>query len=379
MLSGPTGRRRSRRSTEWAAPFRVLRPMACRPSFALPVALAVLVSLPCGAAEALPGAAIPVGIVRQFDALATAVPPADPSEDAIAGEVPSDLTVERKLAVELEFPDEVSGHMFTGTWRGERAVFTRSGPHLDISLLRQGQVTVISFTAPPLDAEEGERRAELSSVRPTPSRSRRSVPPGHFEDPAAYSLHFHFFRHDDLLLKPSRELHARFVAWWLADMAGAVLPVEPMRATYLERVPWVTDMAYGHPGSLEAFAHVLGLLGEHYRFDIDKTYKRKFILLTASRPGPGIGGLAFQGGNEAIARVNGRDRIVAHEIGHLLGATHALAERPRWWGCESNMVAAADAGRGDCMYYTAANERAIRSYMRHGPALPETDAIVVDD
>jgi len=81
----------------------------------------------------------------------------------------------------------------------------------------------------------------------------------------------------------------------------------------------------------------------------------------------GDAGVAFEGGNEAIASISGRMRIIAHEIGHMLGATHLAAESRGWWGCETNMFAVASKQRRDCLEYTAANQRAIRSYMRHGP------------
>lgn len=304
-------------------------------------------------------------MVERFDAAVAALsteaaqPDAGPVRTKRSG---ADFSVERRLNIRLDFPGDVQGAMYGGLLHGEAAVFTRVGDYLDATVLRDGETEVTSFDG----AGSGPFPAALAKD-PGLGRARRSVPPGHFEDPAAYNLYFHFMVHDDLSSHTTRDLHARYVAWWLADMSARVLPVEPLRASYAESVPWLTSMAYGGTDSLDAFERTLKALDDHYEFEMDRTYKHKFVLLTASSPMPGIAGVAFQGGNEAIASIAGRSRIVAHEIGHMLGATHANAETRGWWGCESNMVATAAVGRKDCQEYSAANERAMRSYMRHGP------------
>lgn len=275
------------------------------------------------------------------------------------------FVVERRLNITLEFPGDVQGTMYGGFHQGEAAVFTRSGDHLDVTVMRNGDTEVTSFDAP----IDGKVPADSSSptTAPRSGRMARSVGPGHFEDPAAYGLHFHFLKHDDLAHRTAQDLHARYVAWWLADMATHVLPVEPLRASYAERAPWLTSMEYGDAGSLDLFERTLKALDTFYRFNVTQTYKHKFVLLTARLPMPGMTGVAYEGGNEAIASVAGRARIVAHEIGHMLGATHVQAETRGWWGCETNMLSIGSDWRNDCLEYTAANQRAIRSYLRHGP------------
>jgi Metallo-peptidase family M12B Reprolysin-like len=307
-------------------------------------------------------------MVERFDAaVARMSPTTGPSvADAVRlKRSAADFLVERRLNIKVDFPGDVEGTMYGGLLHGEAAVFTRSGDHLDVTVMRNGETQVTSFDAP----MGGEVPADTVPFVAAPASRRmpRSVDPGHVENPAAYVLHFHFLKHDDLIDRDAQELHARYVAWWLADMATNVLPVEPLRASYTDRAPWLTSMEYGDADSLDRFEGTLKALNAYYRFDVTRTYKHKFVLLTAGLPMPGTTGVAFEGGNEAIASVAGRARIVAHEIGHMLGATHAEAETRSWWGCETNMLPNTSGWRGDCLEYTAANQRAIRSYMRHGP------------
>lgn len=308
------------------------------------------------------------GAVARFDAAVARLSSAGGPLSPAPGRAPrsaADFVVERRLDIALDFPGDVHGTMYGGFLQGEAAVFTRAGDHLDVTRLRNGDTVVNSFDAPP--DSRAAATAALPAAGQGSTRARRSVPPGHFEDPAAYPLHFYFLKHDDLGEHSIRELHARYVAWWMADMATHVLPVDPFRVSYAERVPWLTSLTYGDKHSLDIFERTLKALDGQYAFAMDQTYKHKFVLLTAGRPMPGTSGVAFEGGNEAIASIAGRARIVAHEIGHMLGATHLNAETRGWWGCETNMLSISSSVRSDCLEYSAANQRAMRSYMRHGP------------
>jgi len=306
-------------------------------------------------------------MVERFDeAVARLAPVAGPSSAGVPRVTRSaaDFSVERRLNIRLDFPGAVQGAMYEGLLNGETAVFTRADDYLDATVMRNGEPEVVSFNAQTDGAPSSGESARLEGSR---SRPPRSVGPGHFEDPGAYFLHLTFVKHDDLADRSARELHGLYVAWWLADMARRVLPVEPLHASYMELTPLLTSVAYGDARALHTFEGTLKALQYSLGTHVDRTYKHKFVLLTANPPMPGTAGVAFEGGNEAIASVSGRTRIVAHEIGHMLGATHENAETRGWWGCETNMLAGSLRWRNDCLEYSEANRRAMRSYMRHGP------------
>jgi len=338
--------------------------MTFRPRF---ISLSLSLALALDAAAASATDADP-GMVARFDAEVARLASADDGPTRASDRTKrsgADFSVKRRLNIDVSFPDDIRGSMYDGLLHGESAVFTRAGDFLDATVMRDGDTEVISFDA----SAEQLAAVEHAPVKEAPesARIRRSVAPGHFEDPAAYTLQFTFLKHDDLADRNARDLHARFAAWWLADMAVNVLPAEKISASYMAQMPWVTSMAYGGMDSLSLLERTLQVMAPRYALAVDRSYKIKYVLLTAGRPMPGTAGVAYEGGNEAIASVTGRSRIVAHEIGHMLGATHGAGETRGWWGCETNMLAISSHARNDCLEYSAANRRAIRSYMRHGP------------
>jgi len=338
--------------------------MVFRPRF---TSLSLSLAFALGAATASAADADP-GMVARFDAEVARLASADDGPTLASTRTKrsgADFSVRRRLNIDVSFPGDIRGAMYGGLLHGESAVFTRAGDFLDATVMRDGDTEVISFDA----SAEQKAAIKHAPVKETPesTRTRRSVAPGHFEDPAAYSLQFNFLKHDDLADHNARDLHARFAAWWLADMAVNVLPAEKIRASYMAQMPWVTSIAYGGIDSLTLLERTLNVMAPRYSLAVNQSYKIKYVLLTAGRPMPGTSGVAFEGGNEAIASVAGRSRIVAHEIGHMLGATHGAGETRGWWGCETNMLAVSSPTRNDCLEYSAANQRAIRSYMRHGP------------
>lgn len=289
------------------------------------------------------------------------------------------IVVERRLAVDLRMPDDAAATMYAGTLHGERAVFTRAARRLDVSLPDTGGVRFVGFAAgrqtavrQDFPAAAGDAGEPVAVAPPLPA-----LTPRHIEDPLAYHPTFHIFVHDDLRFEDIHSIHARFVAWWIEDLLE-LLPAEPVVSLYYYgKVPWVSDLDYQRDGVLDDFSRALRLhAASNSALPYGHTYKHKFLLLTAKPAIKGASGLAFEGQSEATASITGRNTVVAHEFGHTLGASHRHAQTRRmgptlvhawlWGWCDTNMHAVAPSDLS-CLLYAEDNQRAIRSYLRHGP------------
>jgi len=180
-------------------------------------------------------------------------------------------------------------------------------------------------------------------------------------------LDIHLFVHDDVRHYMSHErIHAGYVAWWLADMSK-VVPFARIQVRYLPPVNGVTDIPYMHDAALGDWTHTVMAWAD--REGMTPTHTRKFLLITPQVPQPGASGIAWQGGSTAMASINGRYRVVAHELGHLFGADHehgAVNYTGGWWR-ESNMYASSLSLRGNCYTYTPENQRRMRKYIIENP------------
>ncbi|WP_052191371.1 hypothetical protein [Luteibacter sp. 9133] len=367
---------------------------------------ALLLATPCafahGPEHPLPPAAPaddPVsGFVEAFDKAVAAGLPADlavpvdvhrPRRDVAAAQ----LVVQDALNIEVDIPGMPAGRMYRGLFGGREAAITRIGTQVDISVPVRDGVDVTGYTAGSPDVLRERVRnpdAPEPGRRPVPRpRDESHVMPGWpfdmdpplsseqaslgrgvraIEDPLAYSPHFFVLIHDDLDARPLH-IHSVFAAWWLTELARKILPAENIRMSYRYRIPGVTDMPYGYPEALDNWHETVKAYAELYGLAHGKTYKHKYLLMSRDRPMTDAFGVAFEGGNEAMASTEGRVNIVAHEFGHTLGAEHGLAERryEGWWWCVTNMATGTDDLIGDCHRFSYDNARRIRSYLRHGP------------
>jgi hypothetical protein len=176
------------------------------------------------------------------------------------------------------------------------------------------------------------------------------------------TLIFWIFLHDDTQDVTQQSIHENYVSWWIADMQR-ILPAQRVRVIYSRRIDGVTDIAYGHTDSLKDWTIAADAYARHEKLPtLPGRFEYKFMLLTRDEVAPGVSGLAWLGGNHAMASLKGRYTIVAHEFGHTLTAGHDVAE-VRWssgWPCETNLYASVTVLRGNCYRYSAANERRIR-------------------
>jgi hypothetical protein len=281
-----------------------------------------------------------------------------------------DLVVLGALGGNIVFADGSHGQMYDATWHGETAVVTRSGAHLDITSLSSAGVDITGFTAGSEDVEHESLAIEnTSGIVPkppyaaalAPSRARRSAD----IDLAPNRLTFHLLLHDDMNGITSQHVHAGYVAWWLADLQRRIVSGKKVDVLYSQRITGVTDRRYQYIGSLHDWSDII----ENYALEqhIPRTYKHKFLLIVKGMPEPERYGRSWQKGSDGIASVSGRYPEVAHQLGHLLGATHANAEVHfgGWW-CETNMFAPSLLLRSNCYGYSSSNMRLIDEYVRTG-------------
>lgn len=185
--------------------------------------------------------------------------------------------------------------------------------------------------------------------------------------PVQHHLDINLFVHDDVRHYMSREqIHAGYVAWWLADMSK-IVPFARIEVRYLPPIHGVTDIPYMHDAALRDWIHTV--LAWADREDVAPSHTRKFLLITPQVPQPGASGIAWQGGSTAMASISGRYSVIAHELGHLFGADHehaAVNYTGGWW-CESNMYPTPLDLRSNCYTYTPENQRRMRKYIIENP------------
>jgi hypothetical protein len=283
-----------------------------------------------------------------------------------------DLVVSGELGGDITFADGSHGRMYDATWHGVPVVATRSGNHLDITSQSSAGIDITGFTAGSghvehenlpggdvsSDASVPPSTATVATPRPRVRRSSNM-------ELVPKRLTFHLMLHDDVSHMSSQHIHAGYVAWWLADLQRNVVFGEKVDVLYSQGMRGVTDMPYQYIGSLYDWSDAVRNFA--YENRIPRTYKHKFMLIVKGMPEPGLYGRSWQKGTDGIASIGGRYPEVAHQLGHLLGATHANAEvRFGGWWCETNMYAPSLALRSNCYGYSTANMRLINDYVRTG-------------
>lgn len=281
-----------------------------------------------------------------------------------------DLLIRGAFGGDIVFADGSHGQMYDATWHGVPAVATRSGNHLDITSLSPTGLDVTGFTAGSNDIEHdslpiGSVSAHTPATRDNAPeaawRTRRSAD----DELKPNRLTFHLMLHDDTGGTSSQHIHAGYVAWWLADLQRNVVPGKQVDVFYSQRIPGVTDTRYDYLGSLHDWSDVVASYAQEQH--IPQTYKHKFLLIVNGLPEPERYGRSWQKGSEGIASISGRYPEIAHQLGHLLGATHDKAEvRYGGWWCETNMYAPSLLLRSNCYRYSKANMRRMDDYIRTG-------------
>lgn len=182
---------------------------------------------------------------------------------------------------------------------------------------------------------------------------------------AARSLTVTVYVHDDLADMSDEQLNKDFFQHWLDEMRS--FSQRSIEVIFQRKVEHITDIAYaGMPSAklLEAFTRQLHEQRRHPFF----SFMDKQLLLTGnSYDHSGLNytaGLAYLKQNMAIASVAAYG-APAHEIGHLLGATHEDAElKFNGWVCETYTHPRVPA-RSNCYRYSDKNRANIADYMKY--------------
>lgn len=298
----------------------------------------------------------------------------DPRSRRDVNDTAHQLVVESGIPANVTFADGTRSRMYQGTFDDKPVAMTRSGSRLDISLPRSDGMHVISFSTGIAMAERrhitdtGVAEADWT----TPQRQRRQT---HMDsDKNSRAVKIHMFIHDDIQGYMTQEqVHAGYVAWWLRDANRVTLPFVSIDVIYHAPIHGVTNMPYIHPMALSDWTRTVKRWADEEDETHSETHLKKFILITLLQPQTGVTGIAWQGGNFAMASIAGRYRIVAHELGHLFGALHenaAIQYKSGWW-CESNMYPNASALRSNCYTYSDDNRRRMRAYIVESPLSPD--------
>ncbi|MGA7438425.1 MAG: reprolysin-like metallopeptidase [Luteibacter sp.] len=229
--------------------------------------------------------------------------------------------------------------------------------------------------------------AACASVGPPPAA--QAVP-----EPQAptRTLDIHVFVHDDVRKALETEhplvqafhgvndadayrefVHSAYLSWWFDDVAR-ILPTFAVRLHYHPHIEGLSNFDYQSEDALVSWTDTVRRWARSE--DLDPKHTTKFLLVTAHSYDGRSSGVAWQGGDAALAAITGRYRVIAHELGHLFGATHRNGETRHqggWW-CETNMHISASLLLQNCYGYSEENARRIRAYVIENPGWDESSA-----
>ncbi|NID17085.1 hypothetical protein [Luteibacter yeojuensis] len=247
------------------------------------------------------------------------------------------------------------GRMFLAEIDGRPGTIVRLGDTLDIALAEDDKDPPSASAGAPIDREY--RRAGMP---PLASRGKGAT------RKAAYTpaLDVWIFLHETA----GENDHAKFlnwyVGWWINDLEENVKLEVPIRVSLRDNVPGLTDMDYDAGTDVERIGEVARRGAEHLQaYGVATTPLTKYVLFVDRPPSnwaSGTLGSAVPPYGAAIVSNRGHRHIFAHEVGHLLDATHELAERQFF--CITNMMDNL-IGAFSCKYYSEANNERIRRYV----------------
>ena len=191
-------------------------------------------------------------------------------------------------------------------------------------------------------------------------------------------INIYTFVHDTVMLKNEEHLKGMFFTHFTPELSD--ITKRPVNVEFIYDTPSMTDFDYlSYATRYPNLDDYIGLISadinhavDAYRAAQQRTAKATDIYLILIdgylSPAQGVEGLALQESNIAFATTLGRT-VVAHEIGHCFGATHAATsyyvdpEQFSSHGCATFMATERKEGTCARFRYSDENRGNIRNYV----------------
>ncbi|KPY74667.1 hypothetical protein ALQ00_05091 [Pseudomonas syringae pv. tomato] len=187
------------------------------------------------------------------------------------------------------------------------------------------------------------------------------------DDTSKRPLFFFLLIHDDVKETSDERLVEDYFAWLIKDLES--FTGRRVHLQFIRNVPDVTDFQYKNENTDQTYGAWRSEINQYLKeqnLPINGT--SKYLLVTQSRMNSTTAGFATLGGNTGIASLE-TFTAPAHELGHMLGGTHELAEviyKGGWW-CETNLVATRQSIRANCYFYSDQNKQKIVANLSEYP------------
>lgn len=276
------------------------------------------------------------GVPARFDAaVAAGLPATLPTgangtpEEMGATPASGDIAIRRRLKSRSTYSDGTAVELYDVRFRGLDAVALRHGASLRIASVDGRLLHSTTFKAgdePPVEhVVPVDAPFPQGTIDEEPEHDTVDLPDN---DEESRDLHVFAFVHDDVPLDDDA-LFERFFAWWIKRMEFDVLEDRRTHVHLRRSIPGVTDPSYGYNGALAQWVQSARRYTDpELPAPVGIKYIRNILLVKGAEVERGAAGIANrQPGSYAMASTIGSIAVPAHEIGHMLGASHDHAER----------------------------------------------------
>lgn len=181
----------------------------------------------------------------------------------------------------------------------------------------------------------------------------------------ARSLVVTVYLHNDLAGESDEQINTNFFGHWLKEMH--TITQHPVELIFRRNVEGVTDINYAGKPSREVLDTFTAAIKDSEAGKLFSHMNKHLLMTRGSYDHRGLNfnaGIAFQKGNTAIASVAVYG-AAAHEIGHMLGATHEDATvNFNGWACETYTKPRLPL-RSNCYRYSDKNRATIVDYLKY--------------